>query len=138
MFSETGTVFLLFSFLIFCKIYIAGYPQSCLRKMILLTPITCLITENTSLNFSPQNFIYICFHTDIQTLPLLADLTLSLTVIQNQPLQDRRCEIPLLFSYKMGISPSRMTTNNNMSPMKFCYNTSFTLPKQSQRSKSIL
>ena len=31
-----------------------------------------------------------------------------------------------------------MTTNNYISPMKFCYDTSFNLPKQSQRSRSIL
>ena len=31
-----------------------------------------------------------------------------------------------------------MTANNLISPMKCCYNTSFTLPKQSQRSRSIL
>ena len=33
---------------------------------------------------------------------------------------------------------SRMTTNNKSSPMEFCYNTIFTLPKRSQRSRSIL
>ena len=31
-----------------------------------------------------------------------------------------------------------MTTNNYISPTKFCYNTSFTLPKQSPRSRSVL
>ena len=41
-------------------------------------------------------------------------------------------------------SPSRMTTNKYITPMKFCYNTkfcynmSFTFPKQSQSSRSIL
>ena len=38
----------------------------------------------------------------------------------------------------MGFCHSRMTSNNLMSPIKFCYNTNFTLPKQSQRSRSIL
>ena len=33
--------------------------------------------------------------------------------------------------------PSRVTSNNLTSPMKFCNNTNFTLPKQSQRSRSI-
>ena len=31
-----------------------------------------------------------------------------------------------------------LISNLEISPMKFCYNTSFTLPKQSQRSRSIL
>ena len=33
---------------------------------------------------------------------------------------------------------SRMTTNNYFIPMKFCYNTSFTLLTQCQRSRSVL
>ena len=33
---------------------------------------------------------------------------------------------------------SKLTTNNIISPLKFCYSTSFTLPKQSQRSRSVL
>ena len=32
----------------------------------------------------------------------------------------------------------KMATNNLFSPMNFCYQTSFTLPKQSQKSRSIL
>ena len=32
----------------------------------------------------------------------------------------------------MGVRLSRMTTNNEIGPTKFCYNTSSTLPKQSQ------
>ena len=32
----------------------------------------------------------------------------------------------------------RMTAHNRISPMKFCYNTSFTLPKKSQISRSVL
>ena len=47
-----------------------------------------------------------------------------------------KMEVPYLFGYKFLFS--RMTTNNLISPMKFCYNTSFTLPKQSQRSRSVL
>ena len=39
---------------------------------------------------------------------------------------------------RQGFCPSRMTSNNYISPMKFCNNTNFTLPKQSQRSRSIL
>ena len=39
---------------------------------------------------------------------------------------------------RRGFHLSRMTTNNLISSMKFCYNTSFTLPKQSQRSRSVL
>ena len=38
---------------------------------------------------------------------------------------------------RRGFCPSRMTLNNKISPMKFCYNTNFTLPKQYQRSRSI-
>ena len=34
--------------------------------------------------------------------------------------------------------PSRMASNNLISPMKFCYNTNSTLPKQCQSSRSIL
>ena len=33
----------------------------------------------------------------------------------------------ILFGYKKGFPFSKMTTNNLISPMKFCYNTSFTL-----------
>ena len=33
---------------------------------------------------------------------------------------------------RQGFLLSRMTANNLISPMKFCYNMSFTLPKQSQ------
>ena len=45
-----------------------------------------------------------------------------------------------LFGFKWGFPLSRMTANNYTSPMKFCCtcNMSFTLPKQSQRSRSIL
>ena len=46
--------------------------------------------------------------------------------------------IPYLFSYKTGFSFSRMTTNNKITRKKFCYDTSFTLPKQSQRSRFVL
>ena len=38
---------------------------------------------------------------------------------------------------RRGFCPSRMTSNNLISLMKFCYNTNFTLPKQSKRSRSI-
>ena len=46
--------------------------------------------------------------------------------------------LPYLFGYKKAFSLSRMTTTKYFSPMKFCYNTSFILPKQSQRAKSFL
>ena len=41
---------------------------------------------------------------------------------------------------RQGFRASRMTSayNNLISPMKFCYNTNFTLHKQFQRSRSIL
>ena len=39
---------------------------------------------------------------------------------------------------RRGFCPSRMTSNNLISPMKFCYNTNSTLPKQCQSSRSIL
>ena len=39
---------------------------------------------------------------------------------------------------RQGFCRSRMTSNYKTSPMKFCYNTNFTLPKQSQRSRSVL
>ena len=38
---------------------------------------------------------------------------------------------------RRGFCPSKMTSNNYISPMKFWYNTTFTLLKQSQRSRSI-
>ena len=37
---------------------------------------------------------------------------------------------------RRGFRPSRMTSNNLISPMKFCYNTNSTLPKQCQSSRS--
>ena len=37
---------------------------------------------------------------------------------------------------KRGFGLSRISTNNKISPMKFCYDTSFILPKQSQISGS--
>ena len=46
--------------------------------------------------------------------------------------------IPYLFGYKTGLSLSRMSTNNQISPMQFCSNTSITLLKQYQRSRSVL
>ena len=39
---------------------------------------------------------------------------------------------------RRGFRPSRMTSNNLISPMKFCYNTNYTLPKQCQSSRSVL
>ena len=39
---------------------------------------------------------------------------------------------------RRGFRPSRMTSNNLISPMKFCYNTNSTLPKQSKSSRSVL
>ena len=44
----------------------------------------------------------------------------------------------IYLAIRRGFCPSRMTSNNLISPMKFCYNNNFTLPKQSQRSRSIL
>ena len=39
---------------------------------------------------------------------------------------------------RQGFRPFRMTSNNLISPMKFCYNTNSTLPKQCQSSRSVL
>ena len=39
---------------------------------------------------------------------------------------------------RRGFRPSRMTSNNLISPMKFCYNTNSTLPKQCQSFRSVL
>ena len=39
---------------------------------------------------------------------------------------------------RRGFGPSRMTSNNLISPMKFCYKTNSTLPKQCQSSRSVL
>ena len=39
-------------------------------------------------------------------------------------------QLPYLSGYKtFFFCPSRMTSNKRISPMKFCYNTNFTLPK---------
>ena len=38
---------------------------------------------------------------------------------------------------RRGFRPSRMTSNNLISPMKFCYKTNSTLPKQCQSSRSV-
>ena len=46
--------------------------------------------------------------------------------------------LPYLSGYKTFFCISRMTSNIKFSRMKFCYNTSFALPKQPQRSRSIL
>ena len=45
--------------------------------------------------------------------------------------------VPYLFGYKTGLSLSRMSTNNQISPMQFSCYMGFTLPKQSQRSRSV-
>ena len=37
---------------------------------------------------------------------------------------------------RRGFSLSRMSTNNQISPMQFCCNMSFILPEQSQRPRS--
>ena len=42
-------------------------------------------------------------------------------------------QIPYLFGYKTGVSFSRMTINNKISQKKFCYKTSFTLPKKNPK-----
>ena len=39
---------------------------------------------------------------------------------------------------RRGFRPSRMTLNNLISPVKFCYKTNSTLPKQCQSSRSVL
>ena len=52
--------------------------------------------------------------------------------------------LPAAINYRIfpairrGFRPSRMTSNNLISPMKFCYNTNSTLPKQCQSSRSVL
>ena len=48
------------------------------------------------------------------------------------------CKYRIYPAIRRGFCPSRMTSNNKISPMKFCYNTNFNLPKQSQRARSIL
>ena len=48
-----------------------------------------------------------------------------------------RCNYCTYLAIRRGFCPSRMTSNNEISPMKFWYNTNFTLPKQSQRSRSV-
>ena len=45
--------------------------------------------------------------------------------------------LPCLFGYTTRIPLSRMTANNSISPMIFCYTTSFNLSKQSLRSRDL-
>ena len=52
--------------------------------------------------------------------------------------QSDACIYRIYPAIRRGFPFSRMTTNNKISPKKFCYNTSFTLPKQSKRSRSVL
>ena len=47
----------------------------------------------------------------------------------------RYCIFPAI---RRGFRPSRMTSSNLISPMKFCYNTNSTLLKQCQSSRSVL
>ena len=54
------------------------------------------------------------------------------------PLPIRAPKVPYFSGYKTGFRPSRMTSNNLISPMKFCYNTNSTLPEQCQSSRSVL
>ena len=44
----------------------------------------------------------------------------------------------IFLAIRRGFRPSRMTSNNLISPIKFCYNTNSTLPKQCQSSRSVL
>ena len=44
----------------------------------------------------------------------------------------------IFLAIRRGFRPSRMTSNNLISPLKFCYNTNSTLPKQCQSSRSVL
>ena len=37
----------------------------------------------------------------------------------------KKCILPYLFGYKMGLSQSRMSTNNQISPMQFCFKYGF-------------
>ena len=46
--------------------------------------------------------------------------------------------VPYFPAIRRGFRPSRMTSYNLISPMKFCYNTNSTLLKQCQSSRSIL
>ena len=48
------------------------------------------------------------------------------------------CIYRIFLAIRRGFRPSKTTSNNLISPMKFCYNTNSTLPKQCQTSRSIL
>ena len=48
------------------------------------------------------------------------------------------CTYRIFPAIRPGFRPSRMTSNNLISPMKFCYKTNSTLPKQCQSSRSVL
>ena len=53
---------------------------------------------------------------------------------QNEPKKSYRISLAI----RRGFPLSRMTTSNQISPMKFSYNMNFALPKQSQRSRYVL
>ena len=55
-----------------------------------------------------------------------------------QPTNHLACNYRIYLAIRRGFCPSRMTSNNLISPMKFCSITNFILPKQSQRSRSVL
>ena len=63
-------------------------------------------------------------------------------VFINQAGTKRRTDVDATYrifpAIRRGFRPSRMTSNNLISPMKFCYNTNSTLPKQCQSSRSVL
>ena len=64
----------------------------------------------------------------------IAELLYNLQVLVKMPFSVYH----IYLAIRRGVYSSRMTSNNKISPMEFCYNTNFTLPKQSQGSRSIL
>ena len=64
--------------------------------------------------------------------------TINLFSNQTSFISFQKQDLPIYSTIRWGFPLSRMSTNNEISPMKFCYNTSFSLPKQSQSSISVL
>ena len=107
------------------------YANGTIRVVAMATK--CLEIEKKILKNHLWNFV----DNKVQTLSYRKDLSTSLykiTVFHG----NCSSSLPYLFGYKTGLSLSRMSTNNQISPMQFCCNTGFTLPKQSQSSRSVL
>ena len=58
--------------------------------------------------------------------------------VKSEPPLKRGSIYRIYSALRRGFPRSRMSTNYQISPVQFCCNTRFTLPKQPQRSRSVL